>query len=658
MKKYSQPALYTRLYAYLQQALPTQEGTYILMGLYAMAAVYIGFYNIDPAVIKSYRSLYTGIYQAVLWVNSVFITFPIWPPNMKSRRFIAFFWPLGISAIFFFVGMLLVIISQFQPMYIMVLMINVLVVALVLSVPLALLMALSGISSAIWYFSYYTGESLPWSELSAWQGPVVYILLLLAGFLITLFNYQKSHDKNEVLSPLDTENQVDVAKKEVVKEDSATELAGIDKDLEALPAEGSLAAKLHDLESELIPAAFQLQGIDTRLQSYLHLRPSTFSIQQWLTETRKKLQEKGISQFVFTTTTQQQELFGDFDYLISLLTKSIIGFQGLGQQQLEEPPTVFVTLEDTQLSYPLPDVAEGYMKYVQALRIVLTKASSLPLLASSYEANLASTVPDTAYTTQALAQLSNLRVIKAHYGYEKMTPTTLIYVIPVNVKEVRPRDMDRPYMALKAAPQRANDHFKNNQIDAKAQETAFLTAVAAHSQVNVGLVKVALELIKWYHGPVERHSGEPFYLHPLAVAQIVLDYNQDKATVLGALLHDIVEDTSILLQQIALIFGQETAEVVQQITHLQRIPDSSYRVKLSPEENLHMLEKFGQTRGLYIKLADRMHNMRTIEGHDSIAKQKQIATETLQCFVPVAERLALQHVVEEFNRRCRAVLEK
>ncbi len=231
-------------------------------------------------------------------------------------------------------------------------------------------------------------------------------------------------------------------------------------------------------------------------------------------------------------------------------------------------------------------------------------------------------------------------------------------MLPVNVKEVRPKDLDKPYMELGADAVRANDHFKNDQVDAQAQEQKFLAAVEQRSKADIVLVKIALELIKWYHGPVNRHSCEPFYLHPLAVAQIVLDYNTDEATVIGALLHDTIEDTSLLLHHLETVFGQETAEVVKVVTHLQSIPGSLYKVKLSAEENIRMLERTGNQQVLYVKLADRMHNMRTIEGHDSLAKRQKIAEETLQCFVPIARQLGLKPIEEELQKLSWAVLSK
>lgn len=126
----------------------------------------------------------------------------------------------------------------------------------------------------------------------------------------------------------------------------------------------------------------------------------------------------------------------------------------------------------------------------------------------------------------------------------------------------------------------------------------------------------------------------------------------------GALLHDTVEDTPMQLEQIEDRFGKETAEVVNVVTHLQSVPHSIYKVKMSAVENLQMLARTGNKRGLYVKLADRMHNMRTINGHSSIAKRKLIAQETIEFFVPLAEKLGLKEAAAEFKEMCLEVFKQ
>ncbi len=431
-------------------------------------------------------------------------------------------------------------------------------------------------------------------------------------------------------------------------------LLQVAKELQELPVAEEAAQKLQAIEEKLVPMAFQLQGIDTRAQEYLRLEVAAVPIQKWLTKVQEQLRGNCIAQPIrCQQATQQQELVGDPERLTTLISKSIAALQKQPEVlQDEEQQPLLLGLEDTWLHYPLPDVGEGYVKKVQALRMVVTTEERLPALAPSYQPDLTTSPVTAPTTTQALEQRANERIVKAHYGYAEVAPNTCCYVVPIDLRAVRPKDMEKSYMELGVRPIRANDHYPG----AQAQEEEFLAAVEERSKADIGLVKIALELIKWYHGPVARHSGEPFYLHPMAVAQIVLDYNTDEPTILGALLHDTVEDTSILLQHIRMVFGEETAAVVDMVTHLQSLAGSIYKIKLSAEEKLKMLESTGNTRALYVKLADRLHNMRTIDGHSSLAKQKQIAEETRQFYVPLAARLGLKGVAEELKELCFKVL--
>ena len=436
-------------------------------------------------------------------------------------------------------------------------------------------------------------------------------------------------------------------------------LLQVAKDLQGLPVTGEVAHKLHDIEANLIPKAFQLQNIDTNAQKYLRLQVDTVTIDQLLAKVRKKLKENGITHPIrCQQATKRKELVCDPERLATLISRSIAALQKqLEGLHDEEKDPILLGIEDTKLYYPLPDVEEGYIKKVKAWRILITAAEFLPPLALRYEPDL-TTVPVTepATTIQELEQLDNERIVKAHYGHAEAAPNTLCYVIPRKVRKVRPKDMDKTYMEFGAAPVRANDLYKSDTIDAQAQEKEFLEAVEQRSSAEIGLVKMALELIKWYHGPASRHSGEPFYLHPLSVAQIVLDYNTDEPTILGALLHDIVEDTPMLLPHIETVFGSETAEIVDAVTHLQSLGDSPYKIKLSAKENLQMLSRIGNTRALYVKIADRLHNMRTVHARP-YERQLQRAQETLDFFVPLAaDKLNLPAAAEELRERSLTVL--
>ena len=484
----------------------------------------------------------------------------------------------------------------------------------------------------------------------------------LIGLLFARRRQQRTEQQQRILQVREKANQAQLSQTaalqaktlKTLEKASIQKLLQVVKNLQGLPVNEETTDRLQAAITTLVPIAFQLQGIDTRAQEHLRLQVATVPIRQWLTKVQEALGAGDIAQPIHSQqATQQKELFCDPEQLTTLVIRSIAALQEQpeGHQEEEQQP-LLLGLEDTWLHYPLPDVAEGYVKKVKALRIVATKEDSLPALAPSYQPDLTTALVTTATTTQALEQLANARIVKAHYGYAEVAPNTLCYVIPIDLREVRPKDMDQSYMELGVSSIRANDQYP----DAQAQEEEFLKAVAQRSKADIGLVKIALELIKWYHGPVARHSGEPFYLHSLAVAQIVLDYNTDEPTILGALLHDTVEDTSMLLQHIGMVFGEETAAVVDMVTHLQSLEGSLYKIKLSQEENLRMLERTGNTLALYVKLADRMHNMRTIAGHRTLAKRREVASETLQFFVPLAERLGLKGVAEELEERSSRIL--
>jgi hypothetical protein len=339
------------------------------------------------------------------------------------------------------------------------------------------------------------------------------------------------------------------------------------------------------------------------------------------------------------------------------MTKVLLnGFSLLRSVAGEDAP-VLLGVEDTQLGYSVDSVSPDHIKKVAALRFTITSAATLPTLEKLYHSQVNEENLTMPAETSDLPLLANERIVKAHYGYSASTTQeetfTLVYVIPVDVRDVRSKDMDTPQMQLGTSWPRADDTYPG----AQAQEQAFLQAVKEQSQADPVLVAKAIDVIKDSHGPVKRQSGEPFYLHPISVAQIVLDYNQDEATILGALLHDTVEDTPLTLEQLALLFNKEVSDIVSGVTHMESHQATTYKVLLSHPENIHRLLGAEDQRVLYVKLADRMHNMRTIEAKPH-ASQRRTAEETLLFFVPLAKYLGLTEAAEELKNRSFGMLGK
>ena len=664
-----------RPYPYLQQNLPQQKGIYFLFGLYAFFAFYVVLYVIDPADLKVYYAMYKGILHVGLLANTAFLTFPIWLSSSYGQRFITFFWPLGIATLLFFAGTLLVIITHFHPILMMVLLLNCLVTVLLLRWPLALIMALGGVSLAVLFFKQYTGEALPWNELGASPFRLLNGLLLFVSLLIVLFKgkqaYKKLGRRNDSLATANqtTKETLLASFKEKAQLVNVLRQAGVSnlsriaqmirelrtKDHEVLGGASPLADTLQQLTELVTPMAVTLERIENRATDYLCLDVDTVAIDKLLDEVRAQLDTHGIHEedVLFEVRTRHRTLTCDPARIKTLLVNGIAALQ----KAANDKGVILVGLEDTQLAYKLSSVQKDYTKRIAAIRLSMTTKTSLPSLEEQYPAQIGSTSLSVPETAQELPLAINHKVVKSHYGFTNVKTqndtSTLLYVIPAQLREARPKDMDRPYMELGAKLIRANDAYPG----AVEQEEAFLAAVQQKTTANLALVEMALEAIKWYHGPVKRKSGEPFYLHPVAVAQIVLAYNQDEATVLGALLHDTVEDTPMLLESIETMFGKEVAAIVDGVTHLESNKKSFYRVQLTPHENILMLLETKEKRVLYVKIADRMHNMRTIHAKPYESQQKT-ADETLRFFVPLAKLLGLEEAAEELKKRSMEVLNK
>ena len=170
-------------------------------------------------------------------------------------------------------------------------------------------------------------------------------------------------------------------------------------------------------------------------------------------------------------------------------------------------------------------------------------------------------------------------------------------------------------------------------------------------------IRQAYELADRLHKDQLRDSGEPYIMHPMAVASILASLHMDDTTIMAGLMHDVVEDTEMTLDDIRELYGPEMVLLLDGVTKLSKL---AFRSKQERQvENLRkmFLAMSKDIRIIIIKLADRLHNMRTLASHHSELRKKEIALETQEIFAPLAHRLGIYKIKWELEDLCLRYLE-
>src|SRR6201990_885616 len=165
---------------------------------------------------------------------------------------------------------------------------------------------------------------------------------------------------------------------------------------------------------------------------------------------------------------------------------------------------------------------------------------------------------------------------------------------------------------------------------------------------DIGVIRKAWDFCVQHHSGQLRASGEPYVLHPLEVAQVLAEMKLDSTAIAAGLLHDAVEDTPVTTEDITEQFGEQVAHIVEGVTKIDKIQFANREDRQAENVRKMLLAMVSDVRVVLIKMADRLHNMRTLE-HLAADRREAIARETLDIYAPLAHRLGMGKVRGELE---------
>lgn len=179
-----------------------------------------------------------------------------------------------------------------------------------------------------------------------------------------------------------------------------------------------------------------------------------------------------------------------------------------------------------------------------------------------------------------------------------------------------------------------------DELEKKIKET--------NPTANIERIRSAFELALSAHGDQKRKDGSPYITHPLAAAEIIVEMGLDEDSIIAALLHDCIEDTEVTHEDVARLFGNKIAEIVEGVTKLDLVVNATQEEAQMENLRKMLLAMAKDIRVIMIKMADRLHNMRTMT-YQSEAKRRTKALETMQIYAPIAHRLGMQRIKWELE---------
>ncbi|MCT4696936.1 sodium:solute symporter family protein [Candidatus Cardinium sp. TP] len=642
---------------YWSSIFPKNISTFIGFGIYLIIYSSISLLYIQ----KTYLYLYIYWYIALMAIGTLITFYPAWHSYYKGgHAFLDGLWPILLYMVLFVSAFTFATLSHFAPISCALIIANIALSTLLLPLPIVIMMLaivlatnrgmIAGLPLQVIWLNR-TVTTLEW--VSAVTIACVALISCLTyryarrkiQLKCQIIELTRNYERDIILTSMHNQanwNRLDPTYNGKILQEIADTL---EPDIECVDAQKK---KLYALSRILLQRAKE---------------------ERTLTLDPESLQQVDIDAVIFKAYETVRDLSKPLQLLVKKQTKAThilaasaliercftINFWEICQSKQATDHIITLTIADTLLAYhahkhnqlAIDNIKPLSHPLLPALAFCISTDTATPNLLPTYvitDEVIAAYLPK---ETHSLYQVESRQIVQAHGGYTAITETaeslTFLYVLPLCGKKV---------MRLKR--HHMEDLFQEvaETVESLAQEKELIHLLVKETTLTQEKIEQTLAFIKQAHGIATRESGDPYYTHPMAVTKLTLEVTKDPTTLLAALLHDTVEDTAVTLDQIELLYGSEIAYIVGMVTHY---TTQGYRRKLDRSERYLSLYKCNDIRVMHIKLADRLHNLRTLSVRKYKAQLK-VAQETVTFYIPWAKQNNMVNWIPEMEALCHQIL--
>ncbi|MGI2257649.1 HD domain-containing protein [Candidatus Cardinium hertigii] len=638
------------LWDYLQKQLPRDPLSYILFSFYILLTGYGSFYTFSSNP-EWYTTLESFVLIPSLFVVTFFLVYLSITPQSYIHKIASVVWPLSHIYFFFLVGTGMAILSKFAHIHNIIFMIN-----------LALAMFIT--PSVVVWFGYMISAMMAWImfhymssitfitcflDLNINIAYGIFMLFLLIGGL--LYHNKGVEKLLSIIRALTREKEEQNAKQlfnkqqvEALAYESNCIISQLNNKLTRLekPEERFLA-----YSEQAIMLKKYRNRIFNHLKHNLYLTTNWISIDQLLAECFDAIKMNNIYNVPYVIIdTKHLYIQCVIESIRNLIINSLYSCSAYNTLHNDQKKDIYIYIDDTKLGYRLT-LLEGKLQKISAISLIITTDTRLPAIRPLYKVTEMADI-QILDGNEEKTNSENQHIVHAHYGYYERfnseSAITHLYVIPVNVKEIT-----NAFATLSPVV-----HTKRMVLDPISiqEEADFLEKVKQKKELDIDTVVDALQLIKVYYTIQRRKTGELSYLHPMAVASILLNITDDAHVIIAGLVHDVVQNTPLTEAGLTTLFGHSITQIVRVAAHLEKELPSE---KDNYATYIEAIIRNKNHDAILVRLADVLHNARTISGH-TVEKQIEKARLIQKFYLPLAIQMQLVHISHELELHIQNIL--